>query len=102
MKKISRLLFGILAAACIFTGSLSCAAAISGDVNGDNTRDAGDLAALRQILLGARGKTANADVNGDGDVDIRDLVNLKKQLSSPDGYWVSGTDQGHDDIFSVK
>lgn len=102
MKRISRLLFGILAATCIFTGSLSCAAAISGDVNGDNNRDAGDITVLRQILLGSYEETANADVNGDGKIDVRDLVNLKKQLASPNGYWISGTDQGHDDIFSVK
>lgn len=48
------------------------AAALTGDINGDGTVDASDLA----ILLGAWGGTGDADLNGDGTVDALDLAIL--------------------------
>lgn len=57
-----------------------------GDVNADGERNAADLTALRQYLLGVEGNLVwrFGDLNGDSKRDIRDLVNLKKLLARTD------------------
>jgi hypothetical protein len=49
-----------------------CTVAVPGDLNGDGSVDAADLA----ILLGAWGGSGAADLNGDGTVDASDLAVL--------------------------
>lgn len=52
------------------------------DVNSDYSRDAEDLSALRQLLLGTSSLAETAgDITGDGSTDIIDLVRLKKILA---------------------
>lgn len=54
-----------------------------GDINFDNTFDAGDLARFRQYILGTNPNIdkALADYNADKDIDIKDLVRAKKILA---------------------
>lgn len=54
-----------------------------GDINCDETVNAGDLATARRVLLesGEPEREKTADTNGDGVFDIRDLVHLKKYVS---------------------
>lgn len=52
------------------------------DVNSDYSRDAEDLSALKQLLLGTSSLAETAgDITGDGSTDIIDLVRLKKILA---------------------
>lgn len=104
MKKLTRLLSGIALVCIIAAMSIfpTAAATIMGDVNADGLRNAEDLTCLKKMLLGSQPVTDSGKVNSDDDVDIRDLISLKKLLTDPSDYWVSGTDQGHDDIFPAK
>ena len=56
------------------------AAGSAGDLNGDNTVSAPDLATLTTVII-TGSKDISYDVNGDGNIDILDLVRLKKILA---------------------
>ena len=100
MKKFKKTLCGLMLSGLIAISGTVCFATGNGDVNNDGLRNANDLILLRKMLIGTEDSLPEGNVNNDSTLDIRDLVHLKKLISISDGYWVEGTDQGHDDIFN--
>ena len=53
---------------------------ISGDLNGDNAVNVGDLALMVKMILGSETPTSAADLNNDGNVNVGDLAIIVKTI----------------------
>lgn len=72
----------------------STSALVKGDLSGDNSVDANDIAEFKKALLGAvEASSYRSDINADGGFDIVDLVRIKKTVagSFKDNFTVLGT-----------
>lgn len=89
MKKLIASVLAIVLIISIGSISVFAESYRIGDVNSDGSRNADDLALLKQQLLSVSDATAMSDVNEDKNVDIMDLVRLKKYLVHVDSPAIS-------------
>ena len=83
-KLLSIILSAAISAGGIFPVSVN--AAVTGDIDGDGTATADDLALLQGYVLGSKeltkAQSEAADLNGDGKTDVHDVVQLRKTILS--------------------